>query len=99
MANNGHNEKKKALRESIEDYKREAIFKSKVSKCVDHLYSAKRYLDSSIDQCDDQDLRKKLEKIRNVLGQDISLGYGFEESEPMTVINKLEKVRSGEIDT
>lgn len=87
------------LRENIEDYKREAIFKGKISKCVNELYSAMRYLDSALENCEDQELKHKLEKIRNVIGQDFSLGYEFEETEPMTIINKLEQLRRTEIDT
>lgn len=89
----------KRLRENITDYKREAIFKGKVAKCANKLYDALRYLDSAIDNCEDQETAKKLEKIRNVLGQDVSLGYGFKDTEPMTIINKLEEIRKKEIDT
>lgn len=90
---------RKSLRENIEDYKKEAIFKGKIGKCANKLYEAVRYLDSALENCEDQDLRHRLEKIRNVLGQDISMGYGFEETEPMTILNKLEELRRGEIDT
>lgn len=90
--------KRKVLRESVEDYKREALLKGKIGKCVNKLYSALRYLDSSLENCEDQELRKKLEKIKNVLGQDMSLGYEFEETEPMTIINKLENIRRKDID-
>lgn len=88
----------KSLRENIEEYKKESIFKGKVGKCANKLYDAVRYLDSALENCEDQDLRKRLEKIRNVLGQDISMGYGFEDTEPMTIINKLEEMRRSEID-
>lgn len=86
------------LRENLEDNKQEIVLKGKLAKCMNELYNALRHLDSSIESCQDQELRHKLEKIRNVLGQDISLGYGFGETNPVTVVNKLEDIRRNHLD-
>lgn len=86
------------LRENLELDKSEVVLKGKLAKSMNRLYDALRYLDSSIDHCKDSELREKLEKIRNVLGQDISLGYHFDETSPVTIVNKLEDIRRNYID-
>ena len=79
---------KNRLREGLEEYNRKVITIGLLNKSLDRFKDGYRELETAIQFCDDQELRQKLEAIKEMCGNDIEISGDFKVTKP-TVLSLL----------
>lgn len=63
-----------------------------LKSCVQSLADAIRYIESSCEEIDDEDIVNELVKIKNTIMTDSGLGTGFDEDQTPDIISKIQKI-------
>jgi len=82
---------KEKLNEEFNPHKRLSMVKAVMQRCANHLFDAYREIDIAIQYCDNPIVRKKLEAVRTLLGNDINTA-GYMDSETPSVITNIQAI-------
>ena len=63
-----------------------------LKSCVQSIADAVRYIESALEEIEDQDTIDNLVKIKNILMTDSGLGTGFDEEQDPDAISSVQKI-------
>ncbi len=86
---------KQKLKENLIPHKRQTVMFGLLNKCANSLYDAYRSLESSLQYCDDPEIRKKLESVKMMLGHEIEIDGSFSDGKSSAITN-IQKVLDDE---
>jgi hypothetical protein len=80
---------------SLDGYNKTEQVNGMINKAANKLYDSYRLLEMAVSHCNDPNLRKDLERIKNKIGRDKEIA-GFIDNEDETIISELQDLM-GEI--
>jgi len=80
------------LREGIDVHKKETIVMALLNKAANDLYNSYRHLEMACEHSDDMELRRKIESVKMLLGQEVEISGDFDDGYSSSVINSLKSI-------
>jgi len=85
---------KQKLQEGLDGFKRSEHVNGVVNRAANHLFDAFREIEHAISHCDNPNLRKELEEVKEMIGRDTEIAWDSGSDRTETVIGKLQKIIS-----